>query len=122
MRGTDFIVTDGTRTAYFDPSLTRLFFSPSPGRAASVALALPAGEEFGGLGMARGALAWTTTRATYLASTATGGYVRVTPAYGFAVTGAGPAVLVSDAPATRSSHPALALHVLDAADIARPRC
>ena len=122
VRGTDFVVTDGTRTAYFDPGLTRLYFSPSADQAATVVLRLPDGEEFSNLGMARGALAWTTTRATYLASTATGGYVRVTPAYGFAVTGTGPAVLISDAPATRSAHPALALHVLDAADIAHPRC
>ena len=122
VRGTDFVVTDGTRTAYFDPGLTRLYFSPSADQAATVVVKLPDGEQFSNLGMARGALAWTTTRATYLASTATGGYVRVTPAYGFAVTGTGPAVLISDAPATRSAHPALALHVLDAADIARPRC
>jgi hypothetical protein len=122
VRGTDFVVTDGTRTAYFDPGLTRLYFSPSADQAASVVLTLPDGDEFSNLGMARGALAWTTTKATYLASTATGGYVRVTPAYGFAVTGTGPAVLVSDAPASRSAHPPLALHVLDAADIARPRC
>jgi hypothetical protein len=122
VRGTDFVVTDGTRTAYFDPGLTRLYFSPSADRAATVVLRLADGEEFSNLGMARDALAWTTTRATYLASTATGGYVRVTPAYGFAVTGTGPTVLISDAPATRSAHPALALHVLDAADIARPQC
>ncbi len=122
VRGTDFVVTDGTRTAYFDPGLRRLYFSPSADQAATVVLTLPGGAEFSSLGMASGALAWTTTRATYLANTGTGGYVRVTPAYGFAVTGTGPAVLVSDAPATRSAHPALALHVLDAGDIARPRC
>jgi len=122
VRGTDFVVTDGTRTAYLDPSLTRLYYSPAPGQDAFVVLRLRAGDEFSNLGMALGALAWTTTRATYLASTTTGGYLQVTRAYGFAVTGAGPAVLVSDAPATRSAHPALALHVVDAAGIASPRC
>jgi hypothetical protein len=122
VRGTDFVVTDGTRTAYLDPSLTRLYYSPAPGQGASVVLRLRAGDEFSSLGMALGALAWTTTRATYLASTTTGGYLQVTRAYGFAVTGAGPAVLVSDAPVTRSAHPALALHVVDAVGIAGPRC
>jgi hypothetical protein len=120
--GTDFVVTDGTRTAYFDPGLKRLYYSPAQDQAAAVVLRLPGGNEFANLGMAAGALAWTTTRATYLASTTSGGYVRVTPAYGFAVTGAGSAVLVSDAPVSRSAHPALALHVLDAAGIVPSRC
>jgi hypothetical protein len=120
--GTDFVVTDGSRTAYFDPGLTRLYYSPAQDQAASVVLRLTGGDEFSDLGLASGALAWTTTRATYLASTTSGGYVRVTPAYGFAVTGTGSAVLVSDAPASRSAHPALALHALDAAAIAASRC
>ena len=60
---------------------------PAPDLAASVVLRLPHGNSFSALGMAQGALAWTTTRATYLASTSAGGYVRVTPAYGFAVAG-----------------------------------
>lgn len=122
VRGTDFVVTDGTRTAYFDPGLRRLSYSPAQAKAAAVVLRLTGGQEFSNLGMASGALAWTTTKATYLASTTSGRYVQVTPAYGFAVTGAGSAVLVSDAPASRSAHPALALHVLDAEGIAASRC
>ena len=99
-----------------------LSYSPAQAKAAAVVLRLTGGHEFSDLGMASGALAWTTTKATYLASTTSGRYVQVTPAYGFAVTGAGSAVLVSDAPASRSAHPALALHVLDAEGIAASRC
>ncbi len=119
VRGTDFVATDGTRTAYLSPGLNALSYSPAPNLAASVVLRLPHGDSFSDLGMAQGALAWTTTRATYLASTSTGGYLQVTPAYGFAVAGAGPDVLVSDAPASKVDHPALALHVLNAAGVGR---
>jgi hypothetical protein len=120
VRGTDFVAADGTRTAYLSRGLNALYYSPAPDRIASVVLRLPPGASFSNLGMARGALAWTTTRATYLASTRSGRYVQVTPAFGFAVTGAGPDVLVSDAPAAKGAHPALALHVVDAAGIERP--
>ncbi|HUZ51072.1 MAG TPA: hypothetical protein VMU94_00890 [Streptosporangiaceae bacterium] len=122
VRGTDFVATDGTRTAYLDPGLTSLYYSPAPGQAASVVLRAPPGISFSNIGMAQGAIAWTTTRATYLASTATGGYVQVTPEFGFAVTDSGPDVLVSDAPARKAAHPRLALHVLDAAGIDRGAC
>ena len=122
VRGTDFIATDGTRTAYLDPGLRRLYYSPAPGQTPYVALRLPAGISFSNIGMAQGAIAWTTTRATYLASTTTGGFVQVTPQFGFAVTDTGPDVLVSDAPARKAAHPRLALYVLDAAGIARGTC
>lgn len=122
VRGTDFVVTDGVRTAYLSPALDELYYSPAPDRAAAVVLRLPRGVSFSNLGMAQRALAWTTTRATYLASTRTGGYIQATPAYGFAVTDAGPDVLVSDAPASKAAHPPLALHVLDGAGIGRGRC
>jgi hypothetical protein len=122
VRGTDFVATDGTRTAYLDPGLRRLYYSPAPGQAASVVLTLPGGISFSSIGMASGAIAWTTTRATYLASTTTGGYVQVTPEFGFAVTGTGPDLLVSDAPARKAAHPRLALHVLDAAGIGPGTC
>jgi hypothetical protein len=112
--GTDFIASNGTAAAYLNPALTELYYSPAPDQAARVLLRLPAGEEFSELGLAAGALTWTTTAATYLGSPATGRYVKVTSAYGFAVTGSGPAVLVSDAPVTRSPRPILPLHVLDA--------
>jgi len=110
--GTDFVTTDGTRTAYLSPSLNTLYYSADPRDVARVLLRLPAGTEFSALAMGKGVLAWTTTKATFVASTATGRAVQVTPAYGLAVTGAGSTVLVSDAPTGRSPHPSLPLHVL----------
>ncbi len=32
VHGTDFVVTDGTRTAYLNPGLTALYYSPAPGQ------------------------------------------------------------------------------------------
>ena len=122
VKGTDFVVSDGTRTAYLDAGLRTLYYSPGPAQAASAVLRLPAGVSFSNLGIASGALTWSTTRATYVASTATFGYLRVTPDYGFAVSGTGPDVLVSDAPASKAAHPPLALHVIDPAGIARGHC
>ncbi len=122
VRGTDLVVSDGTRTAYLDPALRTLYYSPAQDEAASAVLRLATGVSFASLGIARGSLTWSTTRATYVASTTTFGYLQVTPAYGFAVTGTGPEVLVSDAPARKSVHPPLALHVIDAAGISRGRC
>ncbi|MGI9004881.1 MAG: hypothetical protein ACR2FU_01530 [Streptosporangiaceae bacterium] len=122
VRGTDFVVTDGTRTAYFDPELRTLYYSPARDRAGEAVLKLATGVSFSSLGIARGALTWSTTKATYVASTATFGYLQVTPAYGFAVTGTGRDVLVSDAPARKAAHPPLALHVIDAGGITRGRC
>ena len=122
VRGTDFVVTDGVRTAYFSPGLTELYYSPAPDQAAAMVLPLPAGVDFSYLAIGPGALAWTTTAATYLASTRTGGYVQVTPRYGFAVTGSGPSVLISDAPAGKSAHPILALHVVSPSVANWPRC
>ena len=122
VRGTDFVAADGTRTAYFGPGRSALYYSPAPGQVASVVLRAPAGVSFSNIGMAQGALAWTTTQATYLASTTTDGYVRVTPEFGFAVTDTGPDVLVSDAPVRKAAHPRLALHVLDAAVIGGGSC
>ena len=122
VKGTEFVVSDGTRTAYLDPGLRTLYYSPAQDRAASAVLRLAAGVSFSNLGIGRGSLTWSTTAATYAASTTTFGYLQVTPAYGFAVTGAGQDVLVSDAPARKSAHPPLALHVIDAAGISRGRC
>jgi len=122
VRGTDFVATDGTKTAYLSPDLTRLYYSPAPDLAAKVVLRLPPGVDFAYLEIGPGTLAWTTTQATYLASTRTGGYARVTPQYGFAVTGPGPAVLISDGPTSKSAHPILALHVLDGSAPGWPGC
>jgi hypothetical protein len=122
VRGTDFVATDGIRTAYLSPDLTELFYSAAPGAAAAVVLRLPAGVQFAELAIGRGVLAWTSTEATYLASTVTGAYVRVTPKYGYAVTGQGGAVLVSDPPASKAAHPALALHVVESAAIGARAC
>jgi hypothetical protein len=115
--GTDFVVTDGTRTAYLNPGLNELYYSPDPGQVAHVVLTLLAGTEFSALAMGKGVLAWTTTKATFVASTATGRAVQVTPAYGLAATGQGSTVLVSDAPTARSAHPSLPLHVVDGSSI-----
>jgi hypothetical protein len=120
VHGTAFIVTDGTRTAYLSPGLTRLYYSPAPARPARLALALPAGTDFAALALGPGTLAWTTSQATYLASTRTGAYARVTAAYGYAT--GGPAVLVSDAPQAKAAHPPLLLHVVRPARLAWPAC
>jgi hypothetical protein len=122
VRGTDFVVTDGTRTAYFSPGLTKLYYSPAPAVGARLVLRLPPGVEFAYLAIGPGTLAWSTTAATYLASTRTGGYSEVTPRYGFAVTGPGPAVLISDAPARKAAHPILPLHVVNTSVPGWPRC
>ena len=122
VRGTDFVVTDGVRTAYFSPGLTELYYSPAPYQTAAMVLRLPVGVDFSYLAIGPGALAWTTTAATYLASTRTGGYAQVTPRYGFPVTGLGPAVLISDAPAGKSAHPILALHVVNPSTLSWSRC
>jgi hypothetical protein len=122
IHGTDFVAADGTRTAYLSGDLTELYYSPVPGSTATMVLRLPAGVDFSNLAIGPGALAWTTTAATYLASTRTGGYAKVTPRYGFAVTGPGPAVLVSDAPSAKSAHPILALHVVNPSAVNWPRC
>ena len=121
VHGTEFVATDGTRTAYFSPDLTWLYYSPEQDQRARAILRLPAGVDFANLAIEPGSLAWTTTQATYLASTLTGAYSRVTPAYGYA-TGSGSAVLVSDAPSQKAVHPILPLHVVSPADIAWPAC
>jgi hypothetical protein len=121
VHGTEFVVTDGTRTAYLSPDMTRLYYSPRQDQPARPALVLPAGVDFAGLAMAPGALAWTTSQATYLASTATGTFTKVTRRYGYA-TGSGSVVLVTDAPSEKAVHPALPLHVVDPASITWPRC
>lgn len=122
VRGTDFVVSDGTRTAYLGPGLRTLYYSPAPDRPASAVLKLQTGASFSGLGIAGGALTWDTTKATYVANTATFGYLQVTPEYGFAVTGTGSQVLVSDPPASKAAHPPLALHVIDPAGVGPGRC
>jgi hypothetical protein len=121
VHGTDFVAADGTRTAYLDPSLTRLYYSARPDQPARLALALPVGAEFGSLALAPGTLAWTTSRATYLASTRTGAFTQVTPEYGYA-TGSRSVMLVSDAPDGKAVHPPLPLHVISPAALSGPGC
>jgi hypothetical protein len=121
VHGTAFVVTDGTRTAYLDPSLTRLYYSARQDQPARLALALPAGTDFASLALAPGTLAWTTSRATYLASTGTGAYMQVTRAYGYA-TGSRSVLLVSDPPGVKAVHPPLPLHVLSPAALSWPAC
>jgi hypothetical protein len=122
VRGTGFVVTDGNRTAYLSPGLTTLYYSPSSRIPARAVLRLPARVQFASLSIGADALAWTTTAATYVASTRTGAYARVTRAYGLAVTGPGAAILVSDAPAGKSARPILALHAVTAGGVGRPGC
>ncbi len=121
VHGTDFVVTDGTRTAYLNPGLTALYYSPAPAQQAHVVLRLPTGVDFAGLTIAPGTLAWATTRATYLGSTSTGAYARVTRRYGDA-TGSGPGVLISDAPDAKVAHPVLPLHVIRPAGLTWRDC
>ena len=121
VHGTEFVVSDGTRTAYLSPDLTRLYYSPRQDQPARLSLVLPGGVDFAGLVMAPGTLAWTTSQATYLASTRTGAFTKVTRRYGYA-TGSGSVVLVTDAPSQKAVHPALPLHVVDPAGISWPKC
>lgn len=126
VHGTEFVVTDGTRTAYFSPDLTALYYSRAPGQQARIVLRLPVGVEFADLAMGAGWIAWTTTAATYLASTTTGTYTQVTPEYGIA-TGSGSDVLISDAASgkaagSKAASLILPMHVVGPAGLAWPGC
>jgi hypothetical protein len=121
VHGTEFVVSDGTRTAYLSPDLTRLYYSPQQDQPARLALRLPAGVSFADLVMAPGTLAWTTSQATYLASTTTGAFTRVTPRYGYA-TGSGSVILVTDGPRRKQVHPALPMHVINPEHLSWPDC
>ena len=116
VHGTEFVATDGTRTAYFNPGLTALYYSPAQNQPARVVLRLTAGADFAGLSIAPGSLAWTTTKATYLASTRTGEFTQVTPQYGDA-TEAGRDLIISDAPGEKAAHPILPMHVIRPASL-----
>ncbi len=121
VHGTEFVVTDGTRTAYLSPDLTALYYATAQDQQGKIVLRLPSGVEFAALAMGPGWLAWTTTAATYLASTATGRYSQVTPEYGIAA-GSGPEVLISDAPSAKTGNPILPMHVIQPAALAWPPC
>jgi hypothetical protein len=121
VQGTEFVVTDGIRTAYLNADMTSLFYSPGQGVRARQVLTLPPGDYFSALAMSPGTLDWTTTAATYVASTKTGSYVQVTPEYGDA-TGSSSAVLISDASSQKVAHPVLPLHVLTPARVTWPSC
>jgi hypothetical protein len=121
VRGTDFVVTDGTRTAYLSPGFSALYYSPGQDQVAQPVLRLPLGADFTDLALAPGTLAWSTTTATFLASTTTGAFTQVTPAYGYA-TGSGSVMLITDAPTEKVGHPPLLMHVVHPAAIAWPRC
>jgi hypothetical protein len=121
VHGTEFVVTDGTRTAYFSPDLTTLYYSAAQDQPGRPVLRLPAGDYFSVLAMGHGTLAWTTTAATYLASTKTGSYVQVTPQYGDA-TGSGSDVMISDPSSQKVAHPILPMHVISPAGVTWPAC
>jgi hypothetical protein len=119
--GTDFVVTDGTRTAYLSPDFTRLYYSPRQDVPARQAVRLPPGTDFTDLALAPGVLAWTTSAATYLASTTTGTFLQVTPEYGYA-TGSGSVLLITDAPSGKAAHAALPTYVVNPASFSWPGC
>jgi hypothetical protein len=121
VHGTDFVVTDGQRTAYLSPDFTRLYYSPAQDVAATEAVRLPAGTDFTDLALAPGALGWTTSAATYLASTRTGAFVQVTQQYGYP-TGSGSVMLITGPPGAKAAHPALPTWVVDPATMAWPAC
>lgn len=121
VHGTDVVVTDGTRTAYLSPGLTSLYYSPDPDQQARVVLRLGAGEYVADLALGPDSLAWTTSAATYLASTSTGAYSQVTKKYGDAI-GSGPGVMISDPPGEKVAHPVLPLHVVRTAGLRWPSC
>jgi hypothetical protein len=121
VQGTDFVLTDGTRTAYLSPDFTWLYYSPAQDQPARPMLRLPAGVSFTDLALAPGAVAWSTTNATYVASTTTGAFAQVTPAYGYA-TGSDSIMLITDAPKGQSAHPPLPTYVIRPAALAWPRC
>jgi hypothetical protein len=121
VHGTEFVVTDGRRTAYLSPSLSMLYYSPAQDRPARLVVRLTAGNAFADLAIGPGSLAWTTSKATYLASTSTGTFSRVTPQYGFP-TGSASLMLITDAPATKSAHPVLPLHVIRPSALAWAAC
>jgi hypothetical protein len=121
VRGTDMVVTDGTRTAYLSPDFTRLYFSPGQNVAARLALRLPAGVDFTSLALAPATMAWTTSEATYLSSTRTGAFVQVTPQYGYA-TGSSSVMLITDPPVANAAHPPLPTYVVNPAALRWPAC
>jgi hypothetical protein len=121
VRGSDFVVTDGGRTAYLSPQFTQLYYSPAQDVPARLVLRLPSGVDFTDIALAPGTLAWSTSEATYLASTKTGAFVQVTSAYGYP-TGSSSVMLITDAPSQKVPHPALPTYVVDPASFAWPSC
>jgi hypothetical protein len=121
VHGTDFVVSDGSRTAYLSPDFSQLYYSPAEDVVARPVVQLPAGTDFTDLALAPGALAWTTSQATYLASTRTGAFVQVTPEYGYA-TGSSSIMLITDAPSQKAEHPALPTYIVNPATFAWPAC
>ncbi len=121
VHGTDFVVTDGVRTAYLSPDFTGLYYSPAQAQSARQVVRLPAGTDFTDLALAPGTLAWSTTGATYVASTRTGAFSQVTSQYGYP-TGSDSILLITDAPSEKLAHPPLPTHVIHPAGIAWPNC
>jgi len=120
VRGTEFVTTDGIRTAYLNPRLTVLYYSPAQGQQAHEILNLPAGVNFSQIEMARDLIGWTTTEATYLANTRIGVYIQVTPKYGFATSSAS-VMLISDFGGKRA-HPILPMHLISSVGLVWPIC
>jgi hypothetical protein len=116
------IVTSDGRTAYIvPPSYSQLYYSPSPSQPAHVILTLPPNVQFSSVEMGPGWLAWTTSNATYVASTKTGTYVQVTPEFGSAMgTGSSTVAIQDYVPKTSQAQPTV--HLLDFASLDWPSC
>jgi len=122
----DLVVTAGGQTAYLNyPETDKLYYSPSPSQPARVVLRTAPGT-LDAVELGTGWLAWTGSftdqgeAATYLASTRTGTYVKVTPHYGDA-SGIGSRVVAIGDYAGKTAVPPPP-HLLDVSKLAWPRC
>ena len=113
------IVTAGQQTAYIlSPDYDKLYYSPSPGQPAKVVLRAALGT-LEDVKLGSGWLAWT-GNATYLASTRTGVYVKVTPEFGDASGNGSDMVAIGDYGGKKA--PAPPQHLLDVSKLAWPHC
>jgi hypothetical protein len=115
------IAVSGNQTAYIvPPDYNQLYYSPSPSQPAHVVLRLPGSHQFSNVQTGPGWLAWETDVATYLASTRTGAYVKVTPEFGLIRGTGSTGVFVSDYVGKNDQHPPK--HVFEFASIKWPGC
>lgn len=122
----DLVVTAGGQTAYLNyPETDKLYYSPSPGQPARVVLRTALGT-LDAVELGSGWLAWTGSftdqgeAATYLASTRTGAYVKVTPDYGDASGIGSDLVAIGDYAGKTAAPPPP--HLLDVSKLVWPHC